>query len=105
MQGNGQSAWDNHQLHRLLQSRPDWKDVLARACEKDLAGEALVFSTVIGSDTCAACAICTGSGVVIKLVQDGTLGTVHSNSRGAQHAVSKLLFAALLTVSGTAVSL
>jgi hypothetical protein len=59
MQGYGQSAWDDKDLHCLLERSPDWKDVLDREREKDLAGGALLSSTAIGSEICTACA--TGS--------------------------------------------
>jgi hypothetical protein len=49
MQGHGYSAWDNSDLRDLLQRSPDWRDLLARECAKDLAGAALVISTIVGS--------------------------------------------------------
>jgi hypothetical protein len=51
LQGYGYSAWDSRELHQLLQRSTDWKDVLDRERDKELAGGALAISTVICSAT------------------------------------------------------
>jgi hypothetical protein len=45
-------AWDDSDMRRLLQRSSDWKDLLDREREKDLAGGALLISTGVGSGHC-----------------------------------------------------
>jgi hypothetical protein len=52
MQGYGQSAWDDSGMGRLLERSRDWKDLLDREREKELAGGALLISTGVGSGLC-----------------------------------------------------